>query len=125
MSRKRVNCAKIKIVTKQQIMQIKPFLLASLPSFLFGIQKLAFLTSFFTINSSFTNTILLKTAQNCYEHRIFNKTTYLQSQDSTPALKFYMSSACDANDIFHVWCSRGCSTNTSCAICHILFFLFF
>ena len=38
-TQKCVNGVKMKIVTKQQIMQIIQFLLASLPSFLYGIQK--------------------------------------------------------------------------------------
>ena len=38
-TRKRVNCAKMIFATKQQIMKIIQFLLASLPSFLYGIQK--------------------------------------------------------------------------------------
>ena len=44
-------------------------------------------TQFFTINSSFTNTILLITAQNCDRQRIFNKTAYVQSQHFTSAQK--------------------------------------
>ena len=54
---------KNKIATKQQIMQIRPFLLASPSSFLFGIQGYILFDPFypiFAIYSSFTNIILLK-----------------------------------------------------------------
>ena len=101
-TRKRVNCAKMKILTKLRIMQIILFVLAFL---LVSRSKpfLNFFTRFFTITSSFTNTILLKTAHNHDRQRIFDKTAYVQSQDFTPTLKFYTSSTLDAHDIFHVW----------------------
>ena len=54
------------------------------------------------LNSSFTNTILLRTAQNRDWQRILDKTVYFQSQDLTTAEKFYTSSALYASDIFHV-----------------------
>ena len=50
-TQKRVICVKMKIVTKQQIIQIIPIVLASLPSFIYGIQKKSVydhLTPFFT-----------------------------------------------------------------------------
>ena len=64
-------------------------------------------TQVFTINSSFPNTILLKTVYNRDRQRIFDKTAYVQNQDFTLALKIYTSSARDAHDIFYVCeCAR-------------------
>ena len=56
-TRKRVNYAKMKIATKQRIMQIIPFLLASLTSFLFGIQKKTLFDLFYPLfhNKFFLN----------------------------------------------------------------------
>ena len=45
----RVNCTKVKIGMKQQIMHKIPILLLSLPSFLFGIQKKTLSDLFYSI----------------------------------------------------------------------------
>ena len=63
---------------------------------------LALFTPFFTVNCFFTNTILLKIAQNCDKQHIFDKTAYVQSQNFTQSIKFYTSSTSNAHDIFNV-----------------------
>ena len=101
-TQKPVNCAKIKIATKQRIAQIIQLYWHHYPHSSL-VPFLTIFTLFFTINCSFTKTFLLKkNAQNFDKQLIFDKTVHFQSQDFTPALKLYTNSARDAHDIFHV-----------------------
>ena len=65
----------MKIATKHQTLQIISFVLASLPSFLFSIQKETLSDPVYHIfHNKFNNSI------NCVRQPIFDKTAYVQSQ---------------------------------------------
>ena len=81
-------------------MQIIPFLLASLTSLLFDIQKLTLFDHSYPILHNKLFPYQHNFTKNCAKSW---QTAYFQTPDFTPALKFYTSSARDANDIFHVW----------------------
>ena len=102
--RQNKNCNKTakNIKLKQKI----PFYKHHCPYSFFITKCLTLFTPFLTINFSFSHKILQKTAQKHGKQRIFYKTPYLQSQDFTPALEFYTSSAPNAHDNFSVCCNR-------------------
>ena len=60
------------------------------------------MTPFFQINLNFSHQVAQKRAKNCNCQRIYNKNTYVQRSDFTPALQFYPISAWLARYIFHV-----------------------
>ena len=103
-TQKLVNCAKMKMATKQRIMQIikkKNCIPTLIPLWYsvvnpFGPFNPIVHNKFFPWQPNF-----MKTTQNRDRQHIFDKTVNAQSQDFTQAQIFYTSSARDAHDIFH------------------------